>query len=144
MNISLRRGEKIYINGAVLRVDRKVSLELLNDVTFLLENYVLQTDEANTVLKQLYFVIQMVLMSPNDEKTAMDLYRSMIAAIPGAVTDKRISDALASVEALVGGGRHFEALKLLRRVFPVEAEILSAGGATILYEASNPRNSHAA
>ena len=31
MNISLRKGEKIYINGAIFRVDRKVSIELLND-----------------------------------------------------------------------------------------------------------------
>ena len=41
MCISLRSGEKIYINGAVLRVDRKVTLELINDVTFLLESQVM-------------------------------------------------------------------------------------------------------
>jgi flagellar biosynthesis repressor protein FlbT len=44
MNISLRRGERIFINGAVLRVDRKVCLELLNDVTFLLESHVMQAE----------------------------------------------------------------------------------------------------
>ena len=42
LKISLKPNEKIYINGAVLRVDRKVSIELLNDVQFLLENHVLQ------------------------------------------------------------------------------------------------------
>ena len=31
MNISLRADEKLYINGAVLRVDRKVTIELQND-----------------------------------------------------------------------------------------------------------------
>jgi len=36
MHISLRPGEKLYLNGAVLRADRKMSLELLNDATFLL------------------------------------------------------------------------------------------------------------
>ena len=36
MCISLRGGERIYVNGAVLRVDRKVTLELINDVAFLL------------------------------------------------------------------------------------------------------------
>ncbi|OYW35186.1 MAG: hypothetical protein B7Z45_06885 [Azorhizobium sp. 12-66-6] len=39
MQLTLRPGEKIYVNGAVLRVDRKVTLELLNDVTFLLESH---------------------------------------------------------------------------------------------------------
>ena len=37
MKISLRAGERIYINGAVLRVDRKVSVELVNDVMQLIE-----------------------------------------------------------------------------------------------------------
>ena len=41
MRLYLRPGEKLYINGAVIRVDRKVSIELLNDVTFLLENHVM-------------------------------------------------------------------------------------------------------
>ena len=56
MNISLRADEKIYINGAVLRVDRKVSIELLNDVTFLLESHVMQANDATTPLRQIYFV----------------------------------------------------------------------------------------
>ena len=30
--IFLKANERIFINGAVIRVDRKVSLELLNDV----------------------------------------------------------------------------------------------------------------
>ena len=42
MCISLRGGERIYVNGAVLRVDRKVTLELINDVAFLLESQVMQ------------------------------------------------------------------------------------------------------
>ena len=53
LRISLKAGEKIFINGAVLRVDRKVALEFLNDVTFLLENHVLQPEEAKTPLRQL-------------------------------------------------------------------------------------------
>ena len=50
MNITLRAGEKLYINGAVIRVDRKATIELLNDVTFLLENHVMQADQATTPL----------------------------------------------------------------------------------------------
>ena len=53
LKISLKPNEKIYLNGAVIRVDRKVTLELLNDVQFLLESHVLQIDEASTPLRQL-------------------------------------------------------------------------------------------
>lgn len=48
LRLSLRAGERIYMNGAVLRVDRKVSLELLNDASFLLEAHVLQAEAATT------------------------------------------------------------------------------------------------
>ena len=64
MHISLRSGEKIYRNGAVVRVDRKVSIELLNDVTFLLEAHVMQPQDTNTPLRQLYFVVQTMLIDP--------------------------------------------------------------------------------
>ena len=64
LQISLKPGERIFINGAVLRVDRKVAVEFLNDVTFLLENHVLQPEGATTPLKQLYFILQVMLMNP--------------------------------------------------------------------------------
>ena len=49
MNITLRAGERFFINGAVIRIDRKASIELLNEVTFLLENHVMQADRKSVV-----------------------------------------------------------------------------------------------
>ena len=68
MHISLRAGEKIYINGAVLCADRKVSLELLNDATFLLEAHVMKVESATTPLRQLYFIVQIMLMNPTTQR----------------------------------------------------------------------------
>ena len=78
MHISLRCGENIYINGAVLRVDRKVSLELLNDATFLLETHVMKVEDAITPLRQLYFIIQIMLMNPHDSVKARAMCESAI------------------------------------------------------------------
>ena len=64
LKISLKANEKIYINGAVVRFDRKVTLEFLNDVQFLLENHVLQPEDASTPLRQLYFIVQ-VMRAPS-------------------------------------------------------------------------------
>jgi hypothetical protein len=64
LKISLKPNEKIYINGAVVRVDRKVTVELMNDVQFLLESHVIQAEDASTPLKQLYFILQVMLMNP--------------------------------------------------------------------------------
>ena len=38
LKISLKPNEKIYLNGAVIRVDRKTTIELLNETQFLLES----------------------------------------------------------------------------------------------------------
>ncbi len=70
MKVSLRAGELIYVNGAVLRVDRKVAIELVNDVMFLLEGQVMQAADATTALRQLYFIVQLMLMNPTDHQDA--------------------------------------------------------------------------
>ena len=70
LRISLKPNEKIYINGAVVKVDRKVAIEFLNDVQFLMENHVLQPEQATTPLRQLYFIVQVILMTPGSADEA--------------------------------------------------------------------------
>ena len=72
--INLKSGERIFINGAVLRVDRKVSIEFLNDVTFLLEAHVMQPEQTTTPLRQLYFIMQTMVIDPADAATAKRLF----------------------------------------------------------------------
>ena len=74
LKISLKANEKIYINGAVVRFDRKVTLEFLNDVQFLLENHVLQPEDASTPLRQLYFIVQVMLMNPDSAVQARQMF----------------------------------------------------------------------
>lgn len=125
MNISLKRGEKIYINGAVFRVDRKVCIELLNDVTFLLENHVMQAVDATTPLKQLYFAVQLMLISPNDIDAALYLSRDILATCSKTMPDPRIVEGLSSVAKLIEGKRYFDALKILRGLFPLESQAMA-------------------
>jgi flagellar protein FlbT len=131
MNISLRRGEKIYVNGAVFRVDRRVCIELLNDVTFLLENHVMQVDEATTPLKQLYFVIQTMLMAPRNAPATMAAYRSMSLSLNEAVADRRLADGLVTVAEHMEGERLFDALKTIRSLFPIESEVIGLGAPSL-------------
>ncbi len=126
MQISLRRGEKIYVNGAVIQVGNKVSLRLLNDVAFLLESHVMQAENATTPLRQLYFVLQTMLMDPVAAQTIRQNYMEMRTALAASLKNKRILSDLEEVETLVAGGRLFEALKLLRSVFPVEDDLLAS------------------
>jgi len=124
-HVSLRAGEKIYLNGAVLRADRKVTLELLNDVTFLLENHVLQADEATTPLRQLYFVVQTMLMEPDQLDSKLELFREFYKAQINTFDAPEIVTQLEEIGRLVEGGRHFVALRAIRNMFALEHEVMS-------------------
>ncbi len=120
MHISLRAGERIFINGAVIRVDRKVSLELMNDATFLMEAHVMRVEDATTPLKQLYFIVQDILMNPNDANAARDMFKTSILATISSFDDPGIVAGLNQVATQVSTDRVFDALKTIRGLFPRE------------------------
>ncbi|GJE01376.1 flagellar biosynthesis repressor FlbT [Methylobacterium isbiliense] len=125
MHLSLRAGERVYVNGAVLRVDRRVSLELLNEATFLLEHHVLQPEEATTPLRQLYFAAQIMLIDPSKAEEARGLYGRLHEGLMGALANAEIRAGLDAALGLVAGGRPFEALKLIRGLYPAEDAVLA-------------------
>lgn len=120
MFIHLKRGEKLYVNGAVLRVDRRTSLEFLNDVTFLLENHVMQAEEATTPVKQLYFVVQTMLMDPANAGMTAELYKHLSFRVQQEADDEAVKSAIDMADKKVSDGRYFDALKHLRSCFPSE------------------------
>ena len=126
MKLYLRANEKIFINGAVLKVDRKVSFELLNDATFLLENHVMQKEEANTPLKQLYFVVQMLLMDPSNTEQPLQVFKQMIANLLETLETQELLEGIKSVDVDVSTGKPFAALKTIRQLLPVEESVLSS------------------
>lgn len=135
--IFLKANERIFINGAVIRVDRKVSLELLNDVQFLLENHVLQAEDATTPLRQLYFIVQVMVMSPADKDAAMPLFRESLPALITAFDNSKILSDLKHVDRLVTEEKYYEALKTIRGLYPIEAEILRNNPATARHLGDN-------
>jgi flagellar protein FlbT len=117
MFIHLKRGEKLYVNGAVLRVDRRTSIEFLNDVTFLLENHVMQAEDATTPVRQLYFVVQSMLMDPGNAGMTTELYKHMSFRTRQDLSDDAIRAQIDLADRKVAEGRYFDALKLLRCSF---------------------------
>jgi flagellar protein FlbT len=127
MQLSLRAGERIYINGAVVRVDRKVTIELLNDVAFLLEAHVLQSEQTTTPLRQLYFVLQAILVDPVNAAEALALFRRVHASMLQSFDNEAVVNGLRAAAALVDRNRIFEALRMIRTLFDIEEEILARG-----------------
>jgi flagellar protein FlbT len=124
LKISLKPNEKIYINGAVIRVDRKVSIELMNDVQFLLESHVIQADDASTPLKQVYFILQVMLMNPAGAAEARNMFRRSLPLLLASFEDAQICAALKQIDRMVGEDRIYEALKAIRSLYPLERRAL--------------------
>lgn len=129
MHISLRAGERIFLNGAVLRVDRKVTLELMNDATFLLENHVMQVEETTTPLRRLYFAAQAMLMDPANAAGSRALFDSLASDVQLAIPSGRLGSGVEDAVQHVSAGRPFHALRCLRNLFDEEAQLLKGAGA---------------
>jgi flagellar protein FlbT len=101
-----------------------MSLELLNDATFLLEAHVMSVSDVTTPLRQLYFIIQIMLMNPADTPAAADMFTQAMRTNRKTFGNPRILAGLDAAEQLVRQDRKFEALKTIRTLLPVEAEVL--------------------
>ncbi|MGJ3265515.1 MAG: flagellar biosynthesis repressor FlbT [Salinarimonas sp.] len=129
MRLCLRAGERVWINGAVVRAERKTTLEILNDAIFLLESHVLQPDETTTPLRQLYFAVQTTFIDPAAAGEARALFERWLAAALRAFTSPEILDGLLAVREQMEAGRRLDAMKTLRALFPAEDAILAADAA---------------
>ncbi|MBB3996389.1 flagellar biosynthesis repressor FlbT [Aureimonas pseudogalii] len=125
LRITLRAGERIFVNGAVMRVDRKTHLEFMNDVTFLLESHVMQAADANTPIRQLYFVVQLMLIDPATAADSRASFERSYPALLAAFSSFAVRSGLQDVADLVARDRYFDALKRLRILIPLEDEILA-------------------
>lgn len=121
LKITLRAGERLFVNGGVLRVDRKVSIELMNDVIFLLEQHVMKPEDTTTPFKQLYFMIQMMLIDPALHMKARMMARESVANLLGNISDRILRQGLIDTADLLDNDRPFEALKKVRSLLPHEA-----------------------
>jgi len=125
LKISLKPNEKIYVNGAVVKVDRKATIEFLNDVQFLLESHVLQLEQASTPLRQLYFIAQVMLMNPEGAGEARGLFRKSLLLLLASFKNEQVCATLKHIDRLVGEGHVYEALKAIRSLYPFEEQALA-------------------
>jgi flagellar protein FlbT len=114
--ISLRPHEKIYINGAVLRFDRRTSVEFLNDVNFLLEAHVMQLEDAVSPMQRLYYIIQIILISPENAGLNKTVYARQIELLKAEPNGELTDESLREIDRLVCAGKLYDAMKFIRKI----------------------------
>ena len=117
MRVSVKNGERLFVNGAVLRFHGRSQVEFLNDVQFLMEAHVMQEEEVTTPAGHLYFQIQLLLIELGSDDApayASAMHRAQI-------TYPASRDLLGGVDKLVATRRYHEAMKRLRPLLPRSA-----------------------
>ncbi len=136
MRFSLKAGERIFINGAVLTVSQKVTLSLLNEARFLLESHVLQVAEATTPMRQLYFVAQSILINPQDADKVMGAFRKLHDSLMLLTTDEPTKETLRRAGELVEADRIFDALKVIRTLFEPDGRSVASPASAAAVQAA--------
>ncbi len=122
LKIHLKANEGLFINGTLMRVDRKVGIELTGETALLLEAHVLAEDEATTPLRQLYLLVQSMLIEPAAAAPARVAYDAAHRALIAQFRNRDLLEGLVGVRELIDGGKVFDALKRLRALFAIECE----------------------
>jgi flagellar protein FlbT len=120
LSLRLKPGERLIVNGAVLRngSPRAIELELLNHVTTLHERDLMLPEEAETPLQRLYFTVQMMHLEPEQElvhrRSAIDLAARIYAA---EMQDggSPLCEAISDIITLIGERALPQALRRLQK-----------------------------
>jgi flagellar biosynthesis repressor protein FlbT len=126
LSLLLKAGDRLFLNGAVIRADRKVRIEVLNDAVFLLGTHLLQAEDANTPLRQLYFAVQTMLVEPEAATNAKVMALRMMTGMMQAFSNRDVLNGLMDIEHDVQRGKPYSALKKLRALYQFEDSILNA------------------
>jgi flagellar protein FlbT len=130
--LRIKPRQRLFINGAVLRFDRRVSVELMNDAIFLLEQHVLLPGDSTTPLRQLYLLVQTMLMAPESRTQAEPVFYQQADNIGRLYSNTLLADGVQGIRSLYLTGRLVDVLKAIRKLLPTEAECLNIpNGATL-------------
>lgn len=130
--VTLRPGERIFINGAVVKADGRMSFEILNDVPYLIEHEIMHAQQTVTPLRQLYYVLQTMIMEPGSIQMARDVYEDTMRCLSENFSNSVVLAGLETIRGQVAAGSPFAALKTLRALIPIEDGILGMSRAAEL------------
>lgn len=125
LKITLKPGERMIIGGAVItNGGTKCNFIIENTVPILREKDILNTENANTPAKRIYFSIQLMYI---DEKNLTEhhesywkLVRAFLDAAPNALG---IIDRVS--EDILNGG-YYQALKNCKKLIAYEEEVMAS------------------
>lgn len=125
LRISLRDGEKVIVNGAVLSAAGRTTLVVENNVALLRGRDIMAPDEANTPARRLYFACMMAYIDPAELASHQDVILKLVRDLLDALEAPDARAACIGVAQKVATMDFYRALADCRWLMAYEAEALA-------------------
>lgn len=125
LRISLRDGEQMIVNGAVLRSVGRTDLCVENTVTLLRGREVMSPDEATTPARRLYYTCMLAYIDPDGATKHHDEIIDYLSGLIAAFESHEAKAACVSFARKVAIGDFYRALADCRALIGYEADVFS-------------------
>ena len=125
LNLSIKKGERVVINGGVLSFSEPVKMSIHNKVAVMREGQLMRPEEANTPARRIYFAAQSAYIADKGERpTFLKYLENYVNDFMEATTIPIVKDALTRLMSAAYENEFYSALKVSRRLIEYEDTIL--------------------
>lgn len=124
LRISLRDGEKVIVNGAVLRSTGRTDLCVENSASVLRGRDVMTSEEATTPARRLYFVCMLAYIGEGDVAALQGQIVDIVGELIRAFEAPEARAACVSFAQKVAMGQYYRALGDCRWLITYEKQAL--------------------
>jgi len=126
LKLSLKPGEKLVLNGAVLtNGDKRTSLIIQNKACILREKDIMQPEDAVTPARHIYLPIMMMYLDPQGNEQYYNDFALRMTEFMGAIRNSEALSTCIEISREVMAGSYYKALMLCRKLLEFERERLS-------------------
>lgn len=124
LRISLRDGEKMIVNGAVMRSVGRTDLVVENNVSLLRGREVMAVEDAVTPARRLYFACMMAYIDPESRTTHHEGIIEFLGGLMGALESLEAKAICTRFARKVATGNYYRALADCRQLIDYETAAL--------------------
>ncbi len=126
LKLTLKPGEKIAINGAVVvNGDRRTEFIVENKANILRESDIMQTEDATTPARLVYLPVMMMALDSAARKTLFAEFDRRLTEVAGVLSDTQALSLCLKISASVANGAYYKALVHCRALIEFENERLT-------------------
>jgi flagellar protein FlbT len=128
LKLNLKPHEKCIIGGAAIQNGSKMaSLMIANQTTVLREKHIMTEEKADTIAKQIYFVVQLIYLDGgiDNSKQNHEIFFKLIREFIDLEPSSTVLEMIAKIGQYLLDGIDYKALAECRKLVEYEAKMLN-------------------